>query len=207
MWIRTALLVVLIQSSSFSATSENLGVYGETFDIYEEDLLKQIQRTLLTKKASGEMDDWLDAGKSRIKEKIIRPLPVPGIVRASVDKAWTFDPSITMEEDIWDTEGNLIVAAGTVINPLETVSLDQPLLFLDSDDPEQLAWAERQHAQSPRGTKIILVSGAPIELEVKLKQPIYFDQNGDLTRRFGIGAVPAIVSQSGFELVVQEVSL
>tara|TARA_R100000501_G_C2627362_1_gene121288 strand:+ start:3755 stop:3982 length:228 start_codon:yes stop_codon:yes gene_type:complete len=49
-------LAALALSFSWSASAEDLGVYGETFEITEEDLLHQIQRRLGEMRASGELD-------------------------------------------------------------------------------------------------------------------------------------------------------
>jgi conjugal transfer pilus assembly protein TraW len=37
--------------------------------------------------------------------------------------------------------------------------------------------------------------------------PVYFDQQGSLIRRFGIRQVPALVSQEGLRLRIDEVAL
>jgi conjugal transfer pilus assembly protein TraW len=77
------------------------------------------------------------------------------------------------------------------------------LLFLDGDDPAQVAWALKQDRQA----KLILVSGAPLELMKARQRRFYFDQGGKLTERFGISAVPARVRQQGRLLAVSEIAL
>ena len=51
--------------------------------------------------------------------------------------------------------------------------------------------------------RIILVGGRPIELSNKLQTNIYFDQFGELTKKFGILHVPATVEQMPGEKVLQ----
>ena len=96
----------------------------------------------------------------------------------------------------------MIVAAGTRVNPLDTVLLRVPLVFLDGDDPEQLAWATRRYASTK--AKLILVRGAPLELMKARQRRFYFDQGGSLVKHFGIRAVPATVEQQGRLLIITE---
>ena len=100
-------------------------------------------------------------------------------------------------------KGELIHAAGTKVNPLDSVGLRADLLFLDGDDPDQLAWALKQGADA----KLILVKGAPLELMKARQRRFYFDQGGKLTERFGIRSVPARVRQQGRLLEVSEIAL
>ena len=98
--------------------------------------------------------------------------------------------------------GRVIIAAGTRVNPLDTVPLRAPLVFLDGDDPAQLAWATRRFASTK--AKLILVAGAPLELMRARQRRFYFDQGGTLVKHFGIRAVPATVEQQGRALIITE---
>ena len=40
-----------------------------------------------------------------------------------------------------------------------------------------------------------------------LRVPVYYDQNGTLTRQLGIAQVPALVSQEGLRLRIDELVL
>ena len=83
------------------------------------------------------------------------------------------------------------------------MQLRSPLLFLDGDDPDQLAWALKQDANA----KLILVRGAPLELMKARQRRFYFDQGGKLTTKFGIRSVPARVRLDGRVLEVSEIAL
>jgi conjugal transfer pilus assembly protein TraW len=117
-------------------------------------------------------------------------------------RSWRFDPTITVERNIADDKGRVIIAAGTRVNPLDTVPLRAPLVFLDGDDPAQLAWAARRFGATR--AKLILVRGAPLELMKARQRRFYFDQGGSLVKHFGIRAVPATVEQQGRVLLVTE---
>jgi conjugal transfer pilus assembly protein TraW len=184
-----------------SVHAKDIGVYGETFPIAEENLLEVIRKKLANMEADGSLAQVQKKIAQKAREKILKPSPVKGLVRTQTPRQWFYDPSMTVESDIKDHKGNLIASKGDVINPLDRVSWGAPLLFLDGDDPEQVAWAETQHVLA----KWVLVNGSPVDLEEKLKRPFYFDQAGMLVSKFGIRAVPCRISQKDKKLLVEEI--
>ncbi|EER20880.1 MULTISPECIES: conjugative transfer protein TraW [spotted fever group] len=109
--------------------------------------------------------------------------------------------SFTQAEDIKDAEGNILVPAGTTVNPLEELNWGEPLIFINGDDREQIEWAVKQQG------KIILVEGSVLESSDQISRTVYFDQGGVLTHKFCIQGVPAIVVQDGIKLKIKEVLL
>jgi conjugal transfer pilus assembly protein TraW len=200
---RALLLVVLALALPATAQARDYGQRGTVFPVIERDLLEQIQSRLVGLEASGETARLNEDLKRRTLARVERPAPVAGIARASESRSWVFDPTIELQQDIRGAKGELIHPAGTRVNPLDSVELRSDLLFLDGDDGEQLAWALRQQG-SP---KLILVKGAPLQLMKARKRRFYFDQQGTLTARFGITAVPARVRQQGRQLKVSEIAL
>ena len=205
MWRHAALSAALALSFNGAGSAEHLGTYGETFEITEEDLLAQIARRLNEMQNSGELDRLTEEFADRAKAKIKRPVPVTGISHTAEPRDWLYDPSWTAPEDIRDTEGRLVIAAGQTVNPLDAVNMRTPLLLIDGDEDAHVEWAQRESDLSPWGAKIILTNGAPFELEKTIQQPVYFDQEGLITTKFGVRSVPAKISQSGRELLVEEV--
>ena len=59
----------------------------------------------------------------------------------------------------------------------------------------------------PERAKPILTRGSPVELIEAWGTWVYFDQGGYLVERFGIEALPAIVSQDGARLRVEEIAI
>ena len=193
-----ALLAVLLCPAPVLA--RDYGQRGTVFPVIERDLLEQIHSRLTQMERSGETARLNEDLKRRTIARVNRPDPVAGIVRASEARRWQFDPTITLAADIRGAKGELIHAAGTRVNPLDSVGLRADLLFLDGDDPEQLAWALKQDANA----KLILVKGAPLELMKARQRRFYFDQGGSLVKHFGIRAVPATVEQQGRILIITE---
>ena len=196
-----ALLAVLLCPAPVLA--RDYGQRGTVFPVIERDLLEQIHSRLTQMERSGETARLNEDLKRRTIARVNRPDPVAGIVRASEARRWQFDPTITLAADIRGAKGELIHAAGTRVNPLDSVGLRADLLFLDGDDPDQLAWALKQTVNA----KLILVKGAPLELMKARQRRFYFDQGGKLTERFGIRSVPARVRQQGRLLEVSEIAL
>lgn len=196
-----ALAMTLALTAPLAA--RDYGQQGRVFPVIERDLLAQIHARLTAMERSGETARLNEELKRRTLARVERPAPVTGIVRASHARRWIFDPTITLAADIRGPSGELIHAAGTRINPLDSVALRQDLLFLDGDDPDQLAWALRQEPQA----KLILVKGAPLALMKARQRRFYFDQQSTLTGKFGITAVPARVRQQGRMLEVSEIAL
>ena len=188
-----------------AAHARDYGQHGAVFPVAETDLLASIQARLEAMTASGAVDRINQELKDRTISKVNRPDPVADLGAAGAMRSWLFDPTITVSEDIKDNEGQLMVPAGTRVNPLDTVPLRQPLIFFDGDDGDERRWALEQRRKG--NAKLILIKGAPLALMKSAQTRIYFDQGGTLVRRFGIKATPAIVVQEIRQLRVTEVDL
>lgn len=193
-------LMLVIGANRIEAS--DYGQAAQAFPIIEPDLLATIEARLRKAEVSGELARMNAVFARRVEAKVRRPDPVVGMTPARDARTWTFDPSVTMSHDIRDQKGNLIATAGQRINPLDFVSIRQDLVFIDGDDAAQLAWAMVRYASLE--AKIIFVSGSPIEQMTARKRRIYFDQGGKLTSRFGIAHTPAVVSQAGKVMRVEE---
>jgi conjugal transfer pilus assembly protein TraW len=101
----------------------------------------------------------------------------------------------------------LLFAAGTRKNPLEVVSLSRHLLFFDGRDPAQVGRVRQLIALYQGRVKPILVGGSYLDLMQSWHVPVYYDQQGLLTRRLGITQVPALVSQEGLRLRIDELAV
>jgi conjugal transfer pilus assembly protein TraW len=194
------IVFVLILTLSVSAHAKDLGVYGETFPIAEENLLTVIQNKLKTMEENGSLDKAQQELVQKASTKIRHPVPVKDLTKTQTPRQWFYDPSLKIEKDITDHKGHLIAVKGAVMNPLDIVSWGAPLLFLDGDDPEQVSWAETQDSLA----KWVLVKGSPVDMEEQRKRPVYFDQAGMLVNKFGIQQVPCRISQKDKKLLVEE---
>lgn len=186
----------------------DLGVYGEVFPIQEKSLLDVIKAKLLALQESGVLETHQKAIADKTKKKVMHPDPVVGVHKTTKPRSFTYDPSITVPYDLKDHQGTVFHHKGTKVNPLDTHTFT-PFLFVDGDDPEQVAWAVKEHqlAINNHKPKVILVKGAPFDLSKEIGLPVYFDQSGALVKKFGIGQVPARVSQQDKVLLIEELIL
>ena len=182
-------------------TVKDYGIRGHMFRIAEQSLLEVIHSKLAEAESSGKLETLQQEFKERVTRKVLRPTPVTGLVKAERSRSWSYNPAITQITPITDGRGNIVVAAGTRVNPLDTLSWGKPLLFINGDDVEQVAWAKN------RAGDIVLVNGAPLELSQALDRSVYFDQGGVLVQKFKLEALPAIVEQEGKQLKVSEVKI
>jgi len=198
-----ALILLFFSTTTLVAKGmvREYGVRGHTFVIKERSLLDVIQERLRLAEKSGKIASLQKQFQNRVKQKIMHPTPVAGIIRTVNERSWTYDPTYTQPADVRDHLGNIVVKSGTTVNPLDSLSWREPFLFIDGDDEEQLQWAEQREGN------IILVKGSPIKLMEKYGRWFYFDQAGVLVHKFGIQQVPAQVAQEGKVLKIKEIRL
>ena len=189
------------------ASNSDLGVIGPTYAISEPHLLEDIQQKLRAKERSGELQRLMEDARRRGIATVRKPPPVEGLQATRQTRSFHVDPSFVLERNITDDQGRLLFAAGTRKNPLEVVSLSKRLLFFDARDRRQLAQAQQLARQHGAGLKLILTGGSYLELMKAWQVRVYYDQQGTLTRRLGIRQVPALVSQEGLRLRVDELAL
>ncbi|MHC1473192.1 conjugal transfer protein, partial [Klebsiella pneumoniae] len=60
------------------------------------------------------------------------------------NKIWYIDPTIQVNQDIRDNQGNLIAAAGQKGNPLAQFPQKLTMIVFDPMNSEQLTWAKIQ---------------------------------------------------------------
>ena len=168
---------------------------GKTYPIAERDFLDVIRAKLEAKQQSGELDALQKAMVATALHTIEQPRPILGITRASKPDTRYYDPSVTATQDIRDADGNVVVKAGTTVNPLDYMGLSKVLLFIDARDKHQVRYAEHYYKASKKPVKVILVAGSYMALMLQWQRPVFYDQGGNLTGKFQITHVPALVYQ------------
>jgi conjugal transfer pilus assembly protein TraW len=193
--------------SATGVGAADLGTLGPTYGIAEPHLLDFIGQRLRDKERSGELQRLMQEAQSRGIDAVRQPRPVDGLRATQIARSFHVDPSFTLDRNITDGQGRLLYAAGTRRNPLDVVSLSRRLLFFDARDGRQLARARELIARYEGQVKPILTGGSYLELMQAWRVPVYYDQQGTLTRRLGIEQVPALVSQEGPRLRIDELAL
>lgn len=201
------LLAALLAAGAVLASAADLGVIGPTYPVKEPDMLAWIEQRVADKVASGEALRYQQQQAENIRRKLLDPAPLGSVTKALRNRTIYVDPTFTVDENITGEYGQILVAAGTTINPLDRVGLSRPLVFFDARDKHQVAFAKRYLDARDGLAKPILVGGSYFDLMKQWQVPVFFDQRSALIRRLGIRHVPAIVVQEGKRLRVDEIAL
>ncbi|WP_250311505.1 conjugal transfer protein TraW [Rickettsia endosymbiont of Oedothorax gibbosus] len=198
----TIALVILLPQITIA---KDFGIYGTIFEVKEEGFLTMIQRKLRLVDIEQEQRKMLEIAKNRIEE----PVFVTNIKRTEKPQNFTYEPSYIVKEDIILPNDKLLYALGTRLNPLDHMSLDKKLIFINGKDSLQIEWFRQQQSNGViKGEdKLILIAGRPLDLQKELNREVYFDQAGILTTKFKIEQVPAIIEQEGKLLRIREVEI
>jgi conjugal transfer pilus assembly protein TraW len=200
--LAAALFILMV--AMVSARAEDLGVIGPVYPIAEPSLLEFILGKLRAADEDGTLARLQREARARIQHEVDDPAPVAGLTRSRHPRRFHHDPSIVVQEAIRDAEGRVIVPPGTVVNPLDTVALSQPLLFFDARDREQIVQAQKLVDAHHGKVKVILTGGSYLALMRRWQRPVFYDQQGTLSTRLGIRHVPALVTQDGRRLRIDE---
>lgn len=206
MLARTTISICLILFA-IAARGDDLGAIGPTYDIIERDLIEVMKDKYRRMEKSGELAKRNEEYKRRVIEGVEKPRPVSGIKPTEVARTFYIDTTYTLGHNIHDEHGRIIYPAGTKVNPFDYDRMTKVLLFFDGRLKEQVAFARRFMKESKLPVKPVLVAGEPLELMRKWKREVYYDQGGALTRRFSITQSPAVVSQEGKRLRIDEIRL
>ncbi len=200
--IRPGLLLVV----SMNVLALDLGVHGRLYAIDEQNLIEVIQANAQADIDSGAWQERTEQWREKARYQVNRPSGIQ-LPRSDETSSRLFDPSVIFPDDIKDTKGNVIYAAGTTVNPLSYINWSRQLIFIDGDDRTQVEWMIAQTQAIPSQYKVILTNGPVLDLMNELNQRLYFDQNQSLVRRLNIQSLPARVYQQGLYLRIDEVRI
>ena len=185
--------------------ANDLGVVGPTYEIAERDLIEAMKDKFRRMEKSGELARLQESYKQRVIETVEKPRPVHGVSTTETARTFYVDPTWTLDRNVVDEQGKLLFPAGTKVNPLDYAPLTQYLLFFDQREKAQVAFAMRFIQQSKARVKPILVGGEPLKLMRQWKREVFYDQGGVLSRKFLLKQVPALITQDGNRLRVDEI--
>jgi conjugal transfer pilus assembly protein TraW len=188
-----------------SASAHELGTIGTVYPIGEESALDMIMKKLHQKERSGELKKLQQAAIDRSMANIKMMKAVDGITTATVRVQRLIDPTVTYTQAVKTDEGRIVIPSGAKINPLEVMTLSKSLVFFDGRDPDQCKAVSRLVLKLKNKIKPVLVAGSWFDLTKSWKTQVYFDQKGILAKRFGIQAVPTVISQQGSSLLLEEI--
>lgn len=194
--------ILLILSLPILLHAKDLRQHGHVFAIEEPNLLSQITGKLRELKVSGQLEAHTQLLLKKTRDSIHYPKAVQGLSKATKTRVFYYDPTIVVPYDLKDHKGRIFHKKGTRINPLKMRSLNVSLLFINGADEAQVRWVQARG--DLHKVKLILTGGSPFEVMEQLGTSVYFDQGGTLTSRLKIRHVPAVVSQEGIRLRIEE---
>lgn len=195
------LLASMLMTSPCFGSVHNLGTFGQTYRIAEQDALKEIKERVAKV-------DWSKVFSRKRMEKAIqnyRP-DTPFLPRAHKDAARLVDMTYTLPFDIPDGKGGILYPKGYTFNPLDYVHYEKTLVVINGDDPGQVLWFSQSGYSKNIGTMLLLTAGSYYELGKRLERPVFY-ANADIIRRFQLEAVPSIVHQKGRYMEVKEIAI
>jgi type-F conjugative transfer system pilin assembly protein TrbC len=175
------------------------GKWGNSYEIGEEDIIKYIgsNQAMIEAKLRERIDE--------IKEKMYVPQKYydkyrDRFPRVEKESVYEVDPIYTLQEDIRDQNGNIVLKKGTKTNPSDYATLGR-YVIIDGNDPKQVEFAIGGNFR-----KIILVAGDLVKLTAEYRQRFYFvnDQIIDLVK---LKRVPIVFEQEGTHVKVTEKKL
>lgn len=202
LWARCAAATAVALSATASAA--NLGQIGPVFEITEQHAIQYMIERLGKMEKSGELARLERETQDRARKAVAEPTPVAGLSETFKTRTYYYDPTVTVPENIVDGTGRVLVPAGFRKNPLEVFSLSKHLLFFDARDERQVGYARRLIDHYKGRVTPILVGGSYLDLMKRWDLRVYYDQRGTLSNRFGIKQVPALVTQEGPLLRIDE---
>ncbi|WP_175914492.1 type-F conjugative transfer system protein TraW [Burkholderia metallica] len=198
------LMAVALAAAGLCAHADDLGVVGPTYPIAEHDAIAMLKQRLQALRANGGLAAIERRARQRALHDITSLSAVPGLTTVTEYSSRLIDPTVTYAKPVTNDEGAVIVPAGTRINPLDIVTLRERLVFFDGRDAAQVKAVQEMTARSGDVVKPILTAGSWFDLTKAWKRQVYFDQQGRLTQRFGITRAPAVISQRGNQLLLEE---
>lgn len=204
--VARALWWVVLTLTAFAAGNAraiDLGTIGPTYAITEPDFVDEMTEIARKKVASGEwkrVEENVKRGALQFFENVP---PLASISTADTTRVFYFDPAVRLKEPISDHLGNVLYAAGTVVNPLDVLPLSEPFLFIDGRDSRQLVYAKQHYERLQGRLKLILTAGPFLAISKDWPVAVYYDQQGLMTTRLGIDRVPALVSQEDRRLRIE----
>lgn len=120
--------------------------------------------------------------------------------KAGADNVFYIEPSYTLDNDIKDANGAVIIKKGTIVRPSDYTPLGR-YVFINGNDEKEV-----QYAISLKPKQIILVSGNPVKLSKKYGMPFYVADDS-LVYGLSLTKTPSIIEQDGRLIRVTEKKL
>lgn len=193
-------IILVLLMLPFVVLAKDLGKYGATYTIIEEDAIVQMKKAIVKY-------DWDKFEKKQIEKiKKFKPKDLVDLPLAKEDKVFSIDMTYTLKEDIIGKDGLVIYPRGYQYNPMEYVFMRRIMVFINAKDIRQMEWYKNSPYPDDMRTVLLITDGSYLYVKNKLNTSVYY-ANREIIERMGIKAVPSVAVQKGTELEVREYAL
>jgi conjugal transfer pilus assembly protein TraW len=194
------IMIILISSIPAAIWAKDLGTYGATYAIIEEDAIGHLKKAI----AGFDMEKFKKSQIEKIRN--FKPKDLVDLPVAREDRVFEVDMTGTIPEDIVGINGEVIYPKGYRYNPMKYVFMRRILVFIDGRDEKQIQWYKKSPYTTDMRTMLLITDGSYWEVKNKLKTMVYY-ANRKIIDRMGIKAVPSVAVQNKTELEVREYAI
>lgn len=183
----------------------DFGIRGPVSDIEERDMIEVMQERV------GQVD-WARK-REEAAERFWSGQDFQWMPPAIRPRTRQLDPRVRVYDDIIGPEGNVIAAAGTVINPLDSVPFNQAIIVFNATDPREMELvAERLPALTQDVERVMFIAtelDADVGWDAYKEVTDYFDApvyllTPDVKNRFELEFTPSVITSDGSQFIVRE---
>lgn len=184
---------------------KDYGKQGITWEIIEPDLIEEMKSRIAKV-------DW-EGMKNRAVDRFWSKQKVYQIKQAKTGRTQVFDPTMVVARDVVNSDGKVMLEAGTAVNPLHSMPLTKKYVIFDARLKSNVEFATRirdENMKVGRGVSFI-ISNLETEkgwegfsaLNAKLGNPVFL-MNDKFLARFKITALPSVIEARGDKIVITE---
>ncbi|MBW6487547.1 hypothetical protein [Sulfurimonas sp.] len=193
--IKVAFFASLVLSSIFAL--EDLGTYGATHSIKEENFINKVEKHAKDLNTSLIQDQFYLSQKEFLNIKKLLPT-------CTESKKRFFTPTFIVPADIVLPNGKVIARAGEVMNTLDVMKknnivINKYMMFIDAEDPIQVQLSYRYKNQG-----FTYITNGSIEEYEKITTTKAFKADFLTIGKFDAKCVPSIIIQDGNQMAVYE---
>ncbi len=186
-------------------TKGDLGKYGTTYEIAELDLIE-----VMKERASK-----LDGSKitDRMTKQFWSNYKFTALTPADKDKEFTYDPSITVQEDIVTPDGKVIARAGQIFNPLDSIPFTKKIVVFNATRKNEVDYVLSLQRQSKKEGKGLILMTTEVqreagwehlqEVQSHFDYPVYM-LNANIAKRFHLMHTPTVVHANDDHFIISE---
>jgi conjugal transfer pilus assembly protein TraW len=179
------------------ASGKNLGAIGRTYPIVELDLVEEITAAIDYEKLARIMAE---------QRRNYQAKDIHALLTAKRDRTFLVDMTYTLDHDIVDENGQIMYPRGLTWNPLDYVSLPNPLVVINSEDTKQVEWFLKSPYNKNRQIKLLISGGFAAPLIKQLDRPVFY-LTKTIADRLQLAAAPCVITQNGKKMMVQEIKI